>query len=320
MNYTDNALNILTLKTFKGIGNAWIVKNFHPDTTVESLVELLNTKRKETDQTEYITTQMFQNTKQYIEGKIVALEGSVDGVIAFGDKNFAGHRGEVKPSEQPVVLFYKGDISLLEKTNKNIAVIGLLRPDAEIEAYERRVVRELVERGVTIVSGLALGCDTIAHIQTLESGGKTIAILPSTLESINPASNRQLAYDIVQYGGLLLSEYYEEAKSKREFINRYIQRDRLQALFSDGIVLSASYTPNDQGLDSGSRHAMKYAQGYKLKRAVIYEEEIHQANQMYDLNRYIVEEDEDVISIKESDLHTSIEKLLLTKPIQELLF
>ena len=310
MRYTDNTLNILTLKTFKGIGNAWIVKNVKPCDTIESLVELINTKTK---QVEYITTQMFINLKDSIESKILSLGNNIDGVVSFGDDDFFGHRGEVKAGEQPVVLFYKGDLSLLKKSNKNIAVIGLLKPDAQIEAYERFVVKELVERGVTIVSGLALGCDSIAHIQTLDSVGKTIAILPSTLEKINPASNRQLAYAIVQNGGLLLSEYYEEVTSKREFINRYIQRDRLQALFSDGIVLSASYRQNNVGLDSGSRHAMRYAKDYQLPRAVIYDVEVHHNNQMYDLNRDIINQDKTVLMLDRYNLPSTLEKLLRVK-------
>lgn len=102
-------------------------------------------------------------------------------------------RGSVKPADKPFALFYKGDISLLSKDNLNIAVIGVLNPDEKIELTERMVTSEIIKHNATIVSGLALGCDSIAHKTALEKGAKTIAILPSTLDSILPKENVELA-------------------------------------------------------------------------------------------------------------------------------
>ena len=68
-----------------------------------------------------------------------------------------------------------------------------------------------MENGLVIVSGLALGCDEMAHKACLESNGKTIAILLSKLGKIYPAKNRSLAREIVSRGRLLISEYYEDA-------------------------------------------------------------------------------------------------------------
>ena len=91
---------------------------------------------------------------------------------------------------------------MLDTANKNISVIGLLNPTEEIEMREQKLVAEFVRRGATIVSGLALGCDSISHREALNSNGKTIAILPSPLTSILPASNKGLAFQIVDEGGL----------------------------------------------------------------------------------------------------------------------
>ena len=181
----------------------------------------------------HITLEDFESNKKRIREDILKLEGFIDGIVAIGDETFPHYRGKVKNSEQPIVLFYRGDISLLKATNKNIAVIGLLNPDSDIEKIEQEVVSELVENGATIVSGLALGCDSIAHMQTLRSNGKTIAILPSPLSKILPAKNIELANEIARKNGLLITEYYADAKSKMEFGGRYQERDRLQALFSD---------------------------------------------------------------------------------------
>jgi len=305
MKYTQNVLNILALQTFKGVGNAWIVSNFKANTSVEEFVELINRKKP---QSESVTLNSFENIKHNIALELDALDENSN-AIALGDELFPAYRGKVAASKQPVVLFYKGDIKLLQKTNKNLAVIGLLNPTAQIEKVERYVVKEFIANGVTIVSGLALGCDTIAHDETLKNGGATVAILPSTLEKIMPSSNAELANEIVVNGGLLITEYYKEANSKHEVINRYIQRDRLQALFSDGVVLSASYVPNNKGLDSGSRHAMNAAKEYGLKRAVIYNKQLHSNDAMYELNKQIAQE-EGTIVINKDSLKKSIATLV----------
>ncbi len=293
MKYTENAINILTTKSYKGIGRAWIVKNLKGNEGVEEIVHLLNKSKRDTS----ITVEDFEENKRRILNKLADLEEYCDGLVAIGDKNFPRFRGNVKESDQPIFLFYKGDISLLDIENPNISVIGLLNPDEEIERREREIVSEIVKRGVTVVSGLALGCDTIAHKQALKEG-KTIAILPSPLNNILPASNRGLAYEIVDQGGLLVTEYYENFNSKNELNTRYKERDRLQALFCDAIILVASYSKDsaerwkifDQKLDSGARLAMEYAKNYNIPRAVMYNKMIDAKNPKFDLNRQLITE------------------------------
>ncbi len=216
----------------------------------------------------------------------------------------------VKNGEKPVVLFYRGDLNLLGKHRKNIAVIGLLNPDKDTESVERNIVADLVNNGATIVSGLALGCDSIAHKQALLSGGKTVAILPSPLNEILPQANKGLAEEIVRSQGLLISEYYEKVKSKMELSGRYQERDRLQALFSDCVVLSASYAKNDLGNDSGSRLAMEYALSYSIPRAVMYDSKLNADNPKYDLNRQLIRESDEIIVISGENVKSSVRQIL----------
>ena len=311
MNYSDNVINILTAKSYKGIGNAWIVKNLKDGASVDTIFSLIRRDAKENC---HITIKDFKSSREAIKNKILKLEGFVDGIVAIGDENFPQYRGNVKNCERPVLLFYRGDLELLNANNKNVAVIGLLNPDGNTEAIEQSVVLELIKNGATIVSGLALGCDSIAHRQALNSGGKTVAILPSPLNNILPAANIELANEIANNNGLLVTEYYENAGSKMELSSRYQERDRLQALFSDSIVLSASYAKNDQGNDSGSRLAMKYAQNYSIPRAVIYDHCADANNPKYDLSRQLIEEDSKITIINRSNMILSIEKILLHKP------
>lgn len=314
MKYTDNSLNILTAKYYKGIGNAWIVKNLKGNESVETIVSLLN----KTIKGEPTSVEEFERLKRDFKTKLIAkFENYCDGFVALGDQNFPQHRGNVKESEQPVFLYYKGNINLLDIENKNISVIGLLSPEGDIEERERKIVAQFVKNGATIVSGLAFGCDSISHQQALDSNGNTVAILPSPLNNILPARNKGLAYQIVEEGGLLVTEYGNDFKSTMELSSRYKERDRLQALFCDTIVLAASYAQNSaerwkmfgQKLDSGARLAMGFARDYNIPRAVMYDQNIDENNPMFDLNRDLIKEQKDITILTQDNFYEAVIKL-----------
>lgn len=313
MKYSENALNIITTKAFKGIGRAWIVKNLQGNESVNEIVDLLNENSK---QDTLISIYHFESKKEEIRNNFELLEESCDGIVAMGDNNFPKYRGNVKESERPIFLFYKGNLELLNLDNPNVAVIGLLDPDENIESRERKMVAELVKNNITIVSGLAMGCDSIAHKEALE-GGKTVAILPSPLNNIMPAKHRSLAYQIVEEGGLLITEYYEPHKSAMDLSSRYKDRDRLQALYSDAIILAASYAPDSANrwnlhgkkLDSGARLAMEFAKNYELPRAVMYDEKNDQKNPMFDLNRQLLNEPKHTTIVTQKNLQRMISQI-----------
>ena len=191
-------------------------------------------------------------------------------VICVFDENFPSVNVKLKNSEKPFFFAYKGDITLLNNVDKNVAVIGVLTPTNEIVEREKKVVKSLTEKGFNIVSGLAKGCDTVAHIESIKNKAKTIAFLPSTIENIYPKENIGLANEIIKNGGLIISEYINEPKNKYESVKRFIERDRLQALYSNAVVLIASFRKGEG--DSGSRHAFEKAKQYGKKRLVMYRE------------------------------------------------
>jgi DNA processing protein len=316
MKYTENSLNILTAKSYKGIGNAWIVKNLKGNESVETIVSLINRTLKG-DQT---NEDHFESLKRSFEKKLLEkFDYEIcDGIVALGDKDFPKHRGNVKESERPIFLYYKGNIELLSIDNKNITVIGLLNPAGDIEERERLIVAQFVKYGATIVSGLAFGCDSISHHQALDSNGKTVAILPSPLNSIMPVKNKGLAFQIVEEGGLLVTEYGTDFKSPMELSSRYKERDRLQALFCDTIVLAASYAQNSaerwkmfgQKLDSGARLAMGYAKDYDIPRAVMYDKLIDENNPMFDLNRDLIKEQKDITILSQDSIDNTVAEIL----------
>ncbi len=281
MKTSENALNLLAARTFKGVGPKWINMNLIGAQTDAEIV------RRLADKVEGVCAQRFRDAKESVARKIRALEGFVDGVVGAGDAGFPPIPPDVKAADRPIALFYKGDIGLLDRPERNVALVGVLNPDAAVVADEERVAGRLVREGYCIVSGLALGCDTVGHRCALEGRGKTVAFLAGPLNEINPAANRLLADEIVAKGGLLVSEYYDTPRSRQAFLGRYVERDRLQAMFVRCVVLAASYDENNLGRDCGSRFALGKAKEYGVPRAAIYTPRA-EGNPIYDLNRAIL--------------------------------
>lgn len=257
------------------------------------------------------------NLKEDIKNDLNQISEYVDGFIALGDSDFPIIDGNIftkkilkrnkniriaKKSDYSVFLSYKGDIKLINDKNINMAIIGVLDPSSKIEQMEMDIVSKFAKNKTVIVSGLALGCDSIAHKVALKFNTPTIAILPSTIKSILPSQNSDLANQIVINGGLLISEYYKDAINFKEQISRYVQRDRLQALFSDMVILTASYsqsdTDKDKKLDSGSRHAMAKAKEYGIRVAVMYDEKLYDSRQ-FNLNKDFINKHKNGYDISE---------------------
>ena len=217
-------------------------------------------------------------------------------VISVFDNTFPVVGVKLKNSERPFFFAYRGDITLLNNVDKNVAVIGVLTPTNEIVEREQKVVKSLTKKGYNIVSGLAKGCDTVAHNESIKNNAKTIVFLPSTIENIYPKENISLANEIIKNDGLLISEYVNELKNKYENVKRFIERDRLQALYSKAVVLIASFRKGEG--DSGSRHAFEKAKEYGKKRLVMYRES-DSNDSAFGLNKDYVIQGEKIVSQKE---------------------
>jgi DNA processing protein len=107
--------------------------------------------------------------------------------------------------DPPGVLFFRGNLPDPEKPLA--AVVGTRRPGPQAAAQAYDISRDLGRRGISVVSGLALGIDSMAHRGNLEGGAPTFAVLGSGVDEIYPSSNRHLAQRILETGGALLSEY-----------------------------------------------------------------------------------------------------------------
>ena len=171
-----------------------------------------------------------------------------DEVINFKDKRFPENLKNMKKAP-PLLLWYKGNLNV----GKGVAVVGSRNIIPETKEIVDSFVNIACNEGFNIVSGLAHGVDEQAHKVALENNSKTVAILPSSLDNILPHTNKNLAYEIVENGGLLLTEYEPGSPKKPENSN-YISRNRLQAGLSDAVFIAQSGIPG--GTMTTAKHAI----------------------------------------------------------------
>lgn len=246
-----SSLNVITLQNIKGIGPKAILK-------IGAAVE---SKKIETAKQLYLTLQDLKIKKGSITiDELLDAEGVAKSIISRSEKDGIGvvsyyddefpeilrHcMNEEGKEDPPIVLYYKGDWSVTQMPG--LAVIGTREMLKEGEKAGKYLAGEFVKRGFCIVSGLAIGCDTSGHRGALDAGGKTIAFLAHGLDSIYPPENTDLAKEIVEKGGLLISEYPIGTP-----VNRYalVARDRLQAGMSFATLVVHT------GIQGGTMHAV----------------------------------------------------------------
>lgn len=201
--------------------------------------------------------------KSYLETEInsafafankIEEEAAINGIkiTSYNDKDFPKSLLFLKKdgkNDSPAIIFSKGDFSILNNT-PSVAIIGTRNPSIAGIITSTLFAEEFAKEGFNIVSGLALGCDTAAHRGALNAGGKTTAILAHGLDMVYPPENKQLLQEIINNGGLAVSEYPTNVRPQQIY---FVERDRLQAgLANATIVVEANAT-------SGARHAIKTA-------------------------------------------------------------
>ncbi|PKL36559.1 DNA-protecting protein DprA [Candidatus Peregrinibacteria bacterium HGW-Peregrinibacteria-1] len=156
-----------------------------------------------------------------------------------------------KISKPPKKLFYRGELGVVN--GLCVAVVGTRYCSDYGLSMTRKIVADLVEFGAVIVSGLALGVDSMAHSTALEMGGKTVAVLGSGLDNVYPNYNRGLADKIVASGrGLVVSELEPDAKG---LAFHFPMRNRIISGLSQAVVVV------EAPKKSGALITAKYALG-----------------------------------------------------------
>jgi DNA processing protein len=166
---------------------------------------------------------------EQVEAELLSLEDEGIGVLVWDDEDYPANLRTA--ADAPPLLFVCGTI--LPEDARAVAIVGTRTPSSKGLENAHITAVALVARGLTVVSGLALGVDTAAHTGALRAGGRTLAVLGSGLRVIHPRSNAELAEQIT-VSGALLSELHPNTPV-RGF--QLMARDRIVSGLSRAIVV-----------------------------------------------------------------------------------
>ena len=154
--------------------------------------------------------------------------------------------------DPPKKLFIRG--RLPAKRVKTAAIVGTRKPSAYGREIATKIASECAKNGIVVVSGLALGIDSIAHRAAIDSGGKTIAVLANGVDKIYPRSHEDLGQKILQTNGAILSEYPNNTPARPW---QFLARNRIVSGLADAVVIieaasrSGTLSTANHALDQG---------------------------------------------------------------------
>lgn len=125
------------------------------------------------------------------------------GVLGFGDDDFPPALQRL--ADPPILLFYKGNPAVLSLPQ--IAMVGSRQASIQGQRAAREFAQQFAQGGFVVTSGLARGIDAAAHRGCMDGEGKTVAVLARGLDDTYPLRHRGLARDIIDSGGVVISEY-----------------------------------------------------------------------------------------------------------------
>ncbi len=202
---------------------------------------------------EILSTQEFDKmalclSDQYLQLRLDSYEKENIETITYYNSQYPYLLKEI--DSPPLCLYCKGNTQLLDSFA--IGIVGTRKPTDYGIAITKQFTKALVEEDITIVSGLAVGIDTIAHKTALENEGKTIAVLAGGFHHIYPAINIRLANQMIT-NNLLITEQNPDVPSLAYL---FPIRNRIIAGLSRGILLP------EASEKSGSLHTINYAIDY----------------------------------------------------------
>ena len=253
---SDKTAFLLSLSLLRGVGPATLKKVAAiPDFTQLSVGELA--EQLPQLHRALPSDGVWQQTKEEAARQIEIAKANHARIISAVDPEYPLLLAETL--DDPFILFVKG--KLAHQAGNSVAIIGTREPTRHGEQIATRLTTFFAEHEWSIVSGLAIGCDAVAHQTALALGAHTVAVLAHGLHTIAPTRHKKLADEILEQGGALVTEYHFGRDVQRQ---QYVKRDRIQAGMARGVVMIQS------DLVGGSLHATRAALEYKRWIAVPY--------------------------------------------------
>lgn len=246
---------MLALSMLSGVGPATLRRVVSQCLESAPIVEL--TQRIPAIAKALVVSSAWERAQELAQEQCDAAQKAGAYIISALDEGYPALLSATK--DDPFILFVKG--TLFQTPEKSVAIIGTRQPTKHGEMITRRITDFFCSQRWSVVSGLALGCDGIAHRAAIEAGGHTVAVLAHGLQTVSPSQHRKLAEEILSSGGALVSEY---RFGQGAMPNQFVKRDRTQAGLSRGVVMIQS------DLKGGSLHASRAALDYERWLAVPY--------------------------------------------------
>lgn len=168
--------------------------------------------------------------------------------VSIDDSAYPGSLRTI--ASPPRQLFYLGKEPAAWERKRRVAIVGSRTITPYGRAVTEQFAAQLAERGFTIISGLALGVDAVAHQAALGKHGDHIAVVANGLDKIYPASNTALARKLLEKGGTIISEYPEGTPSLKQ---HFIARNRIVAGLAEALLITEA---SDR---SGTLHTARFA-------------------------------------------------------------
>lgn len=250
----NESLKLFTFHKLKGIGPATLKRlASYPDFLTASIEELKLREKKVAKALE--NKNAFIDAQNLVEIDILEAEKNQTRIISFTDKEFPSLLKETP--DCPAFIYIRG--CLPNDAMKSIAIIGTRNPTNHGAIITKRITDFFIDNDWSIVSGLAIGCDSIAHRAAVEKNSHTIAVLAHGLHTIAPKENNELASKIIGTGGALITEHAFGIDPIPQF---FAKRNRIQAGLSQGVVMVQS------DIEGGSLHASRASIEYNRLLAV----------------------------------------------------
>lgn len=228
-----SAIGLLALQSIRGVGPKTALRTAAFPDQLDSLLE-----RKAGD---------WDRALADAEEELARCERAGLLAVSIFDRSYPERLRAIQ--DPPLVLFVSGSLGALN-SERIVAVVGTREPTEFGCSATEEIVAALAASGWVVVSGLAIGIDTIAHGAALKHHTETVAVMAAGLDRIYPRQNEELARAIADRGGALVSEYRLGVPPAR---SSFVQRNRIQT------GLSAAVLVTQTGISGGTMHTVRHA-------------------------------------------------------------
>jgi DNA processing protein len=241
---------ILTLLAIPGIGRKIVrsILNLHhkPPGTRDILLDVLRASQEANCRVPLPSAAQLDVAERIAHAILKVTTDMAITILPLGHPAFPERLRNI--SDPPVILYAKGNIAALNR-KASVAIIGTREPSEYGERIAEKFGAIFANKKFVVISGLAIGCDSWAHLGCLSVSGETVGVLAHGLDTVYPAKNRPLTKEILEKGGCLISEYPPGERPRR---NYFIERDRLQSGLSAGVIVV------ETDIKGGTMHTVRF--------------------------------------------------------------